>query len=293
MTQDTRRTFATKAQVYSNRPEWPDSIYVRLLEKNGFDPRNAAQMKDLVAVDIGAGTGKTTFPLAKLGCTVIAVEPNDEMRQKLQQTCRDQGYTNVIVTGGDAFSPDIPAEYKGRIRLFYSGNSAHWWSSRLPGNPPGQELRAAKKWAEFAHPDARAAIMYLRSAETSPVVLSLHDLVVDTLPETKGAPTELGSTYLFEYAAFKDYFNARAKKPEVHYEEIIFQLRDFRHFKEWLTSLSYFPDAAFQNPEVEKKFSDFFNTLVKKEIPFGMRLYTGVLNAGKTLIPPAKPGNDR
>jgi ubiquinone/menaquinone biosynthesis C-methylase UbiE len=54
------------------------------------------------ALDVGAGTGYFTAAIARRATTVLALEPVPDMRQLLEQRCRQEGLTNVRVSGGSA-----------------------------------------------------------------------------------------------------------------------------------------------------------------------------------------------
>jgi SAM-dependent methyltransferase len=69
--------FARSVEAYERaRPEYPPEAIAFLAREldliGGHPPRRV--------VDLAAGSGKLSRPLAKLGCEVIAVEPVDEMR---------------------------------------------------------------------------------------------------------------------------------------------------------------------------------------------------------------------
>ena len=279
---DNRKLFGSKANVYSARPEWPEASFVIMLEKAGFNPLDGRAMKDLVAVDVGAGTGKTTFPLADLGCTVIAVEPNKEMREKLIALKVEGGYDNVIVSDGDAMDLKVPKEYEGRVDLIYSGNSPHWWSSRMKGNPSGNELKALAVWQKSAKPDAMMGIMYLRTLESDPYVKELREILVQNFSKIARVPTEFTATRLFSVDAFSDYFNSKVAITET-YGNYDFKFRDFDHYKDWLLSFSYMPNDAFQNEEAAQELSDFYAESAHRQngvasVMQGIRIYTGSLN---------------
>jgi len=69
--------FTGKTEKYVQfRPHYSEHVLQHLFEQVGV------QQEDIVA-DIGAGTGIFTKELLKKGLQVVAVEPNDEMRQAL------------------------------------------------------------------------------------------------------------------------------------------------------------------------------------------------------------------
>jgi SAM-dependent methyltransferase len=66
--------FARSVEAYERaRPEYPPEAIAYLARELDLRPGRRV-------VDLAAGSGKLSRPLAKLGCEVIAVEPVDEMR---------------------------------------------------------------------------------------------------------------------------------------------------------------------------------------------------------------------
>ncbi len=64
-----RTTFDAAAEFYQRaRPEYPDRLFDRLLEVTGLLPGDRV-------LEVGAGTGKATLPLARRGLRVTAIEP--------------------------------------------------------------------------------------------------------------------------------------------------------------------------------------------------------------------------
>lgn len=67
------RSFGSAADAYvRGRPSYPDEAVRFVL------PRVPCTV-----VDVGAGTGKLTEVIARLGCEVVAIEPDDEMRARI------------------------------------------------------------------------------------------------------------------------------------------------------------------------------------------------------------------
>ena len=282
---DKRRVFRSKAEAYSGGPQWPREIFTLLLEKSGFDPTDKQAIKNLVAVDVGAGTGNTAFPLADLGCTVIAVEPNKPMLEKLIALKAAGGYDNVIPTDGDAMDLKIPDEYMGRADLIYAANAAHWWSSKIQGIAKGSERRAAAAWGVAGRPDAKVAIVYLRPQERDPFVKELHEIILRHFSTIRHIPTEATVKKVLSVEAFGDYFMRKDGKPAVleTYGDYDLAFRDFDVFKSWLLNLSYMPDNAFENEAAAADFRAFFDRACQRSsglanVRQGLRLYTGPLN---------------
>ncbi len=71
--------FTEVAKHYHNRPAYSEMLLEKLIACVNDEKK---PIKDLNIVEVGAGTGKLTQVLAGLGCNVLAIEPNDNMRQE-------------------------------------------------------------------------------------------------------------------------------------------------------------------------------------------------------------------
>jgi protein-L-isoaspartate(D-aspartate) O-methyltransferase len=69
-------------------------VFARLLQ--------AAKIKlDDVVLDLGCGTGYSTAVLAKLGGTVVAMEPDTELRAQAEQAMTKMSADNAVIVDGD------------------------------------------------------------------------------------------------------------------------------------------------------------------------------------------------
>lgn len=74
---EARAGFGLVADAYERgRPDYPTALVGRLVDLLGARPRSRI-------LDVGAGTGKLTRPLAARGVRVVAVEPESAMRDRL------------------------------------------------------------------------------------------------------------------------------------------------------------------------------------------------------------------
>ena len=71
--------FTQVAKHYHNRPAYSPMLLEKLIACINDGQKN---LKDLQIVEVGAGTGKLTKMLSEFGMQVLAVEPNDEMREE-------------------------------------------------------------------------------------------------------------------------------------------------------------------------------------------------------------------
>lgn len=104
--------FAAQADEYDRfRPRYPAGLFVTLLREAELDSGD-------VVVEIGAGTGLATQPLAECGLGVHAVEPAPELAQLAQEKLRGQAQ----LIAGRFEDCRLPLH----ARLVAAFNSWHW-----------------------------------------------------------------------------------------------------------------------------------------------------------------------
>lgn len=71
--------FTKVAKHYHNRPAYSEMLLGKLIACINDEHK---RMEDIQVVEVGAGTGKLTKMLSEFGLNVLAVEPNDNMRDE-------------------------------------------------------------------------------------------------------------------------------------------------------------------------------------------------------------------
>lgn len=117
---DNKENFTGKASAYEDaRPNYNKHLFHYLLEKEGIT-------KDTVFADIGSGTGIFSENLLKMGNTVFAVEPNDDMRNISEKNLSK--YPNFVSIKGNDANFNLPSSTIDYITV---AQAFHWFDSTL------------------------------------------------------------------------------------------------------------------------------------------------------------------
>jgi SAM-dependent methyltransferase len=153
--------FARGAEAYElGRPDYP---------AEALGPLRLSP--DLRVLDLAAGTGKLTRPLAASGARVIAVEPVAEMRAALPSSVEALDGTAESIPAGD-----------GSVDLVTVAQAFHWFD----GDAALTEIHRVLR------PGGRLALVWNRRVEDAPVNLAIDDLVE---PYRRGTPTHRGEAW--------------------------------------------------------------------------------------------------
>jgi ubiquinone/menaquinone biosynthesis C-methylase UbiE len=144
--------FSDRAGHYdAGRPSYPDAALDVLFDGLG-DP------KDVVAVDLGAGTGISSRLLADRGASVIAVEPNQKMRDAAQPHPRVEWVAGSAEwTGLAEASADLVTAFQ----------AFHWFD----------HAKALEEIVRILRPGGRAAVIYNERDETDPFTAAYGEIV--------------------------------------------------------------------------------------------------------------------
>ncbi|HEY0001153.1 MAG TPA: class I SAM-dependent methyltransferase [Actinoplanes sp.] len=110
-----RTTFGQDAHLYDRaRPGYPEQLFDDLARLTGLGPQSRV-------LEIGCGTGQATLSLARLGCTVVAVELSPAMATVARSNLRDFPNVTVEVSAFEDWTPPAAA-----FDLVVSATAFHW-----------------------------------------------------------------------------------------------------------------------------------------------------------------------
>ena len=125
-----RNTFNKVARLYDKiRPDYPEALFDELTDKTELD-------KNSKLLEIGAGTGQATLPLAKRGYNIIVIELGDQLTKILRKNFNN--YPNVQVLKGAFEDIELPLE---SFDLVYVATAFHWIKPEVKFIKPYQILK--------------------------------------------------------------------------------------------------------------------------------------------------------
>ncbi|HYK69191.1 MAG TPA: class I SAM-dependent methyltransferase [Streptosporangiaceae bacterium] len=133
-------TFESVAEHYhAARPDYPGELFDDLVAEAGLQP--GARL-----LEVGAGTGKATIPLAERGFEITALELGPQLAATARRNLARFGLVNVVQ---QAFETWQPPE-KQRFDLVYSATAWHWIDPSVGYERAWQALRPGGHLAIWA-----------------------------------------------------------------------------------------------------------------------------------------------
>ena len=207
--------FARSVDAYERaRPEYPPEAIAWLADELDLRPGRTV-------VDLAAGSGKLTRPLAPLGCEVIAIEPVAEMRAAIGPTAR--------ALDGTAEAIPLP---DGSADAVTVGQAFHWFEGPA----------ALAEIERVLHPGGALALVWNRRPVESS---ALHAAISEIIAPYRGDAPSHGS------GAWRDAFAGR-ELTERHFE--FSQRLDADGLADRVGSTSFVAalDAAEREPLLER-----------------------------------------
>lgn len=157
------RLFDGKGAVYAQfRPGYPPALFAHLRAEGLLTPETAA-------VDVGAGTGIFTRQLAPYVGTVLAVEPNADMRREGRRV----RLPNVRFTSGSAERTGLP---DASADLISAAQAFHWFDREAFR----QECR------RLLRPGGTVLLVWNRRVHDSPLTQALAEVNRQFCPGFRG-----------------------------------------------------------------------------------------------------------
>ena len=112
---DLGRVFNEVPELYDRlRPNYPDELFADLVAVTGIDPQSAV-------LEVGCGTGQATRSLAKLRCSVTAVEPGAELATLARRNLGNFGNVKIETSRFEDWD-----DGGRRFDVIVAASSWHW-----------------------------------------------------------------------------------------------------------------------------------------------------------------------
>lgn len=149
------RSFEVGAAAYDRvRPQFPDAVFQEVISAAGDRLVRGV-------LEIGAGTGRATLPLARRGVTVLATDPSAQMLQVLDSRLAAEGLHQLVALRQTRFEDVSTSE--GPFGVVIAAQSFHW------ADPQSRWSRLAALLA----PDGLAFLLW-NGWQLDPVQHDLH-----------------------------------------------------------------------------------------------------------------------
>ncbi len=239
--------FGSRAQDYAaGRPSYPDRALDVLLAGLG-EPTN------VVAVDLGAGTGISSRLLAARGAQVTAVEPNGPMRA-------------AAVPCSGVEWVDATAEFTGRANasadLVTAFQAFHWFASDI----------TLREMLRILRPGGRAAIVYNERDERDPFTQAYGQIVRRFHTDDTELRRDSGRKTFAAFAAWQAVCTS-----EVPNEQRL----NRRELRARVGSTSYLPHEGAAFEELIAAIDELFEeSAVENEVTMHMKTIVTVADSG-------------
>jgi SAM-dependent methyltransferase len=158
MPPDPTQRFSDRVANYVRyRPGYPAAVVEILAVEIGLAPT-------WVVADVGSGTGLSSEPFLKFGCTVYGVEPNAAMRQAAEKLMR--GYPGFRSVAGSAEATALP---DASVDLVAAGQAFHWFDA----------VKTRREFARVLRPGGWLALMWNRwNPDATPFLRAYEDVLL-------------------------------------------------------------------------------------------------------------------
>ncbi|MBE6692264.1 MAG: class I SAM-dependent methyltransferase [Ruminococcaceae bacterium] len=193
--------FDLKGNVYSKaRPNYPDALFSFLLAERVID-------KNTIAADIGSGTGIFTIALSKFIKSVLAVEPNEDMRIKAEEKYKTiANITSINATAENTLLTDCSVD------LITVAQAFHWFDRVVFKNECKRILK----------PNGKVVLVWNDRDSDSEIIKDNFVVNKKYCKDFKGSSNGID----FSKAAFSDFFSGEFELVEFC-NNLIYTREDF------------------------------------------------------------------
>jgi SAM-dependent methyltransferase len=197
MVQAPEKRFSDRADDYRKfRPDYPSEVIDEILSRLEFGSHRG------LAVDVGAGTGISSKLLASAGWSVIAIEPNAEMRKALEASI-EQG---IAVRTGTAESTGLSDQSADLVTSF---QAFHWFDPAA----------ALKEFHRILKPGAGVALVWNVRSQSDPFTRA-YSRIVEKSAEADVRDMVTRKENSGESLLLSPLFEAGAKVSLLHHQEL-------------------------------------------------------------------------
>lgn len=126
-------------QYEKTRPDYPEELITTLVDVTGINNDKSHLL------EVGAGTGKATMPLAKLKYKIDCIEIEPNMAEILKEKCSSFPKVHIIIDNFETWESTTPKKYD----LIYSAQAFHWIDEEIKYTKCNELLTENGKMALF------------------------------------------------------------------------------------------------------------------------------------------------
>ncbi len=155
---DPLHRFSDRVQYYVRyRPRYPKDIVILLQREYNLTHQS-------IVADVGAGTGFMAELFLEMGCTVLAIEPNDEMRSVMEDHLKQYPtFKSVNATAEHTCLPDESVDF------ITCAQSFHWFDQE----------KAKKEFYRILKPGGVVVISWNTRRTDRPFLKDYEDLLLE------------------------------------------------------------------------------------------------------------------
>ena len=235
--------FTGKADIYSKyRPSYPSELIDYLLGSNSINENS-------VIVEIGSGTGILTRQFLEKGLSVLAIEPNQDMRLHAEQSLKqfDQ-FISLNATAEHTTLEDKCAD------LIIAAQAFHWFDKE----------KFKKECKRILKEDAKVSLIWNSRDSSSSLVSENEQICRKYCPKFYGFSGGIGE----DQEVFTDFYRNGKFKFVTFQNDLILNYEEF---------LGRNLSASYSPLKTDKEYTDFVSAITE--------LFEKYSNQGRIVLP--------